>query len=166
VIRTRYILLVVIAIAFGGCNPGIVQPPPSTVTDASAYFFQKNQSVSFEDSILYPTRSGSTISIIFVNDSANTYSIKESNSESLTCNTGTDAVSISGITTHSIIPLPSGFSIQSMRDSIPVSIPLPINHVIANSKIIVASNDSTGVYYLPIGSQNWTQSKSLLGKTN
>jgi hypothetical protein len=162
-INTRYIslLAIVIAFALGGCNPGIVAPVPPQVTDASAYFFPKisGATMVFGDSALYPTRGYSTINLSFSDSSTNSFYAVERGIDSFSCNLGTDAVTISGITTHSIIPLPSGFSIQSVRDSVPVSVPIPINHIIATtSNSIVVSNDSLGIYFSTDAGATWTHS--------
>jgi hypothetical protein len=168
VVKLRYIsLILIVAFAIGGCNPGIVLQPQPTVTDPSLYFFRPNLPVTFEDSILYPNRSGSTLSVNFVqSNSANDFLIRQNSIDSLNCTIGKDAVSISGLTTHSLIPLPSGYSIQTKKDSTVISTPLPIHHLIASSYIIVASNDTAGVYYSRDGGQNWTHVNSYFGTTN
>jgi len=162
------------AFAISGCNPGIVQPPQVSVTDVSQYFFQNSNAsaspIVFEDSNL-TYKTGTTITLNFdQSNSASSFFIKESNPsvlDSLNCSLATGAVSISGITTHSIIPLPSNFSIQSRRDSALVLIPFPIHHIIASSNIVVASNDSLGIFYSSNKGQSWSvAAKTLFSRTN
>ncbi len=163
-IRTKiYISLLILAIAFGaiGCNPGIIDVPAPQVTDASAYFFPKNsQPVTFQDSSISTlgkfvpfTLSFSTI------DPSNTFSIKENSgttaADSLSCTINSDAVSIAGITSHSLISLPTGFSIKAKYRLIPEQVTAPISHVVATENgSVIAACDEVGLFYSTNGS--WT----------
>jgi len=156
IIRRSYIPLLVLAIAFGaiGCNPGIIETPPPQVTDASAYFWQKNATITYLDS----NASGqSLITISFVStDSANTSQIKESTGSStldnIFCKLGSDAITISGITAHSIIPLPNGYNIKKTSVVTADTIVAPINHIIATAGGFVAASDSGHLWYSKDGS--------------
>ncbi|MDP4220013.1 MAG: hypothetical protein Q8896_06210 [Bacteroidota bacterium] len=161
----RYILLLIFAASLGitGCNPGIVDVPAPQVTDASAYFWPKNSVISFDliDSV---TGKPSVISLGFFSDSS-TGVIKESSggiADSLFSNSGNDEVSISGISRHSIVPLPDGYSIKTENTLTQHTFTPPVSHIISipNTTTVVAATESNGVFFSDDGGLSWQKSTS------
>ena len=159
-----YISLLLLATIFGsiGCNPGIIDVPPPQVTDASAYFWKNSGTFTFNkfDSI---TKTPSTFTLNFsVQDSG--YTIAESGGylpETFTGTIGSDAVTISGLSTHSIIPLPAGYSIKPKSTPQTETIALPLHHIIAISKSsVIASNNDSGIYYSTNSGTNWIRAST------
>jgi hypothetical protein len=166
VIKSRsYISLLLVAACTVsiGCNPGIIDVPPPTVTDASAYFFPKNaRTVTFNkfDSI---TKTPSTFTLNFsIQDSG--YTIAESGGyqpETFTGIIGSDAVEMSGLSMHSIIPLPTGYSIKPKSTSQIQTITIPLHHIIAVLKSsVIASNNDSGIYYSTNSGMNWSRAQT------
>jgi hypothetical protein len=166
VVRTRiYISLFVIAACFGsiGCNPGIIDVPPTPVTDAAAYFWKGSMApVTFSDVDSNGVRK-STFSLSFYSGDSNTFIIRESNSnsskpDSLICSVNGDAVNIKGLSPHSILPIPDGYAV---KPNIIVNqhyvTPISFTHILAVPDISVVATTETGVYYSPDTGKSWTQ---------
>ena len=171
---TKKISVSILVFAFGfvGCNPGIIDVPPPSVTDASVYFFPQNsQPVTFQDSS--SATGGKFIPLILsftTPDTANTFFIRENpgttQADSISCTLGSDAVTISGISAHSIIPLPNGFSLKAKYRFVQEEVPTPISHVVTTlSGSVVATCDELGVFYSPDG-KTWTAISLPFGAKN
>jgi hypothetical protein len=163
--KLQYIFLLIFAATLGitGCNPGIVDVPAPQVTDASAYFWPKNSEMSFKfvDSV---TGRSSVISLGIFSDST-TGVIKESSGgiiDSLFSNTGNDEVSISGISRHSIVPLPDGYTIKTENTLTQHTVTPPVSHIISipNTTTVVAATESNGVFFSGDGGISWQKSTS------
>jgi hypothetical protein len=169
VVRTRIsisLICVVIALASAGCNPGIVDVPQPQVTNAAAYFFSKNSGpVTFKE---LDTAAGSAqVKNIFTltasPDSGDTFFLNETSgsyTDRLICTIGAEAVSVSGISQHSIIPLPDGYSIKPKRSQISYSYTPPIDHLIAVSNGIFASSGAS-IYCSTDNGGSWRLCGSL-----
>ncbi len=173
-IRTKInISLLFLAIIFGaiGCNPGIVDVPPTQVTNASAYFWSSNSfPVTFQeiDSVTLKT---STIMLSKVSDTSNTFIIGQQGTTNgnITCTIDTGSVRISGISSHSFIPLPANFVIKSRIHSILNSSAFPINHVIAFGNlgnVVIASSNDSGVYYSTDNGKVWSHPTIPFGRSD
>jgi len=166
----------IFTIAFGaiGCNPGIVENQPPPVTDASAYFWTKSTfPVSFMDSVydLNGASKPNTFTISYLYDTLGAFVIKETNgtySDNLINALGADAVSISGLSEHSIIPIPSGFQIKPKVVLTPTSYAPPVNHIIAitGTQKVIASSENAGVFYSSDAGETWQASSNSLGDHN
>jgi hypothetical protein len=158
----RNISFLILIVAFGaiGCNPGIMDVPPPQVTDASAYFWNTSGTVTFNrvDS------SGGVLSTfsLSVADSANSFMIKESHNgaapDTLNGTTGSDNVTISGLSTHSIIPLPDGYSIKPKINVISYSYPASVRHILAvSANNIIATTATLGIHFSTDAGKSWQQ---------
>ena len=98
------------------------------------------------------------------NDSLNVFSVTEnigSSSNILKYVAGSDEVSMSGFTTHSFIPIPDGYSIKLKSATQTDTVALPLQHIIAlSSSLVIASNDSAGLFYSTNAGDNWKKSSS------
>lgn len=166
-----FLFLAVAAFAIG-CNPGIIDVPPTQVTDASSYFWKNSGMATFNkiDSIT-GQRSTFQLSFIRIDTSAGSFIINQTGTgttENLYCTIGTDEVSITGITQHSIIPLPVGYSIQSKKAVVSKTIPVPVKHIIAvpNTAIVVAATDAEGVFYSSDDGATWQRCNGTFGNNN
>ncbi len=170
----KHISLLILAIAFGviGCNPGIIDVPPPEVTNASSYFFPKNSlSVIFQDSSsnTYGKFVPFTLSFSAI-DPSNSFFLKENpgttSADSLSCSLDSGAVSITGITSRSIISLPTGFSIKAKYKLVSEQIAAPISHVVTTEKgTVIAACDEIGLFYSSDGN-NWTPLALPFGSKN
>ena len=175
-IRKSNISLLILAIVFGtiGCNPGIIDVPPPQVTDASAYFFPKNsQPVIFQDSSSVTGRKFVPFTLSFsAIDPTNSFLIRENpgttSADSLNVALGADAVTISGITSRSIISLPSGFSIKAKYNLVQERLLQPISHVVATSAgTVVSACDEVGLFYSDdAANKSWTPLSLPFGSKN
>ena len=172
---TKKISLLIFAAAFGmiGCNPGIIDVPPPSVTNAAAYFFPENSlPVTFQDSSSATNSKFVPLTLSFTAvDAAKSFYIKENPgatyADSLSCTIGTEAVTISGISAHSIIPLPSGYSVKAKYTVVQEQIHAPISHVFAaSSGSVIASCDELGMYYSPDAGVTWTLLSVPFGSKN
>jgi hypothetical protein len=163
VVKTKlYISLLFLAACIGsiGCNPGIIDVPPPAVTDASAYFFPAaSLPITFQDSSSSTGGKFVPITLSFF-DSSGSHTIKQASGtvpiDNLTYTVGTDAVTLSGLSAHSIIPLAAGFTEKKQSVIAVDSFVIPVRHVLVTpSNSVIATSDSAGLYYSSDGN-SWT----------
>ncbi len=159
-------LFAALAFMITGCNPGIIDAPPSTISDIARYFWndsthhayyqrtnQATGAVTQKFSLQF-TRGGTNLQNVEITDLANP------NSKSLIATVDPGKITISNLSAKSLIPLADGFSLGAgMEVKEAISIPKAIKKVFSIDKArAIAIDASDTVYYSTNSGQHWQPS--------
>lgn len=146
-----------------GCNPGIIDVPQLSVTIASSYFFPRSTnaiaSFTFQelDTATGAVKNTIRCSIQPFDSLGKNYLLVEHNgtyTDSLSGSASSAEVSLSGLSQHSFIPLPDGYSVTGGERTISLTYTLPLEHIIAKGTTILASG-KTGLFVSTDAGKNW-----------